>query len=160
MNKPNSHDSRGGTKTAKWIYGVVLFFLVFSGFGQMPLYKRYYLTDIPGMKWAADFYNTHYIHYVAAILFLAFIFYKGAEYLLILRKTQRVTISGYIRAAWIAGMVLTGACLVINNFTGAWFSTGFIIFLDLAHLGFLMLMFVTAVYCKIRKMRWLVTRLG
>ena len=53
-----------GNKAGKWMYGLVMFFLVLSGFGQMPIYKRYYLADIPGLKWASDFYITHYVYRV------------------------------------------------------------------------------------------------
>ena len=142
----------------RWIYGMTMFFLALSGFGQMPIYKRYYLADIPGLKWVADFYVTHYLHYLAAIIFLGLISYQVADYFLAFRKTHFITLSGYIRGAWIAGIVFTGACLVINNFIGAWFFPGFIIFLDLAHIGFMMLLFVTAVYCKMSKKNWVIAR--
>jgi len=158
MNKYSMNDSGTGEKITKWIYGVLLFVLVFSGFGQMPLYQRYYLTDLPGMKWAGNFYTTHYLHYIAVILFLGFVFYKTADYFLVLKQTLRVTTSGILRAVWIIGILLTGACLVINNFTGTRFSAGFIIFLDIAHIGFMMLLGITAVYCKIKKKKWMVAR--
>lgn len=160
MTKNKSHASRIGQKSAKWIYGLTMFFLVLSGFGQMPLYKRYYIADIPGLKWVSDFYITHYLHYLAAIVFLGFISYKITDYLLAFRKTHLITLSGYIRGVWITGIVFSGACLVINNFTGKWFSDSFIIFLDLAHTGFVMLLFITAVYYKISKKKWIMARVG
>ena len=45
--------------------------LLFSGFGELPMYKRYMLTDIPGMAWAGDFEIQLVIHYLAAIVFSA-----------------------------------------------------------------------------------------
>lgn len=51
-----------------WGVAVSIFVLFFSGFGQMPLYKRYMLSDLPGMAWAADYAITLSLHYLAAAL--------------------------------------------------------------------------------------------
>jgi Ni,Fe-hydrogenase I cytochrome b subunit len=32
-----------------WLIALSCFVLVFSGFGQMPVYKRYMITDLPGL---------------------------------------------------------------------------------------------------------------
>jgi len=48
------------------------FILIFSGFGQMPLYKRYMLDRLPGLSWVTNFSVTLSIHYwAAAVLILA-----------------------------------------------------------------------------------------
>ncbi|MDJ0667751.1 MAG: hypothetical protein QNJ61_10750, partial [Desulfobacterales bacterium] len=52
------------------IYLTLLVFMGLSGFGQMPIFKRYYIADLPGLGWLAQFYTTHYIHYLGAILLL------------------------------------------------------------------------------------------
>ena len=158
MTQNSIETSSAREMTAKWMYRLIMFFLALSGFGQMPIYKRYYIADIPGLKWTGDFYITHYVHYLAVIIFLGFISYKITDYFLAFRKKYFISTSGYIRAVWIAGIVFTGACLVINNFTGTWFSAGFIIFLDLAHIGFVMLLFLIALYCKISKKKWMMAR--
>ena len=44
--------------------------LSFTGFFQMPLAKRYYLTEVPGMAWTGDMFIVHRVHYVLAALFL------------------------------------------------------------------------------------------
>jgi len=55
--------------------------LLFTGLGCLPLYKRYYITEIPGFGWTADFYNVTMVHYIASIVFVAgvifHIFYHG-----------------------------------------------------------------------------------
>ena len=38
-----------GGPTARWLYGIAIGVALFSGMGQMPIYKRYYLADIPGL---------------------------------------------------------------------------------------------------------------
>ncbi|GAQ95485.1 formate dehydrogenase, gamma subunit [Thermodesulfovibrio aggregans] len=55
--------------------------LLFTGLGCLPLYKRYYITEIPGFAWTADFYYVTTVHYVASAVFVAavvfHIFYHG-----------------------------------------------------------------------------------
>ncbi len=57
--------------------------LLFTGLGCLPLYKRYYISEIPGFAWTADFYNVTLIHYFASIVFLCgvvfHIFYHGVR---------------------------------------------------------------------------------
>jgi cytochrome b subunit of formate dehydrogenase len=45
--------------------------LLFTGLGCLPLYKRYYITEIPGFGWTSDFYNLTMVHYIASIVFVA-----------------------------------------------------------------------------------------
>jgi hypothetical protein len=141
-------------KGVKYLYGLTIFVLVFSGFGQMPIFKRYYLADIPGMAWSADFYITHYMHYLASTLFIALVFYYASGYLVEIRKRMRLTASGWFRVAVVAGLVVSGALLVFRNFPGYHFSTGVIIFLDLSHLGFVMALLFSALYCSLKKKKW------
>ena len=49
-----------------WAVAVSTFILIFSGFGQMPMYKRYMLDRVPGLSWVSDFSVTLSIHYWAA----------------------------------------------------------------------------------------------
>jgi formate dehydrogenase subunit gamma len=55
--------------------------LLFTGLGCLPLYKRYYITEIPGFGWTSDFYNVTMVHYIASVVFVAgvifHIFYHG-----------------------------------------------------------------------------------
>jgi len=36
-----------GQKGFQWIYVAILIVMAFTGFGQMPIFKRYYISDIP-----------------------------------------------------------------------------------------------------------------
>jgi len=51
------------------------FVLIFSGLGQMPLYKRYMLDLVPGLSWVSDFSVTLSIHYWAAVVLIFAIVY-------------------------------------------------------------------------------------
>ncbi len=49
---------------------VSLLALYFSGLGQMPVYQRYYITEIPGLGWTAQYYLTLQIHYIFAVVLI------------------------------------------------------------------------------------------
>jgi formate dehydrogenase gamma subunit len=52
-----------------WLIAVSGLILLFSGFGQMPIYKRYMLNQVPGFTWASDFILQFKIHMAAAAVF-------------------------------------------------------------------------------------------
>ena len=56
-----------------WVLAVSGLLLLFSGFGELPMYKRYMVTEIPGFSWAGDFFVNLKIHYLAAIVFVGVI---------------------------------------------------------------------------------------
>jgi len=58
-----------------WAVAISTFVLIFSGFGQMPLYSRYMVDQIPGLSWVSDFSVTLVMHYWAAALLMAAIAY-------------------------------------------------------------------------------------
>ncbi|MBW1766685.1 MAG: hypothetical protein JRJ65_06490 [Deltaproteobacteria bacterium] len=118
------------------------------------LLKRYYIADIPGLGWLAKFYVTHYMHYIFAILLLAITSYIVIDYMLIKRKRIKITISGYTRVALVAGLVITGILLVIRNLAGSGFSSDFIIFLDLSHLGLVIALLTAGLYSLVFKRQW------
>jgi hypothetical protein len=127
--------SKTPNRTVGYVYLITVFFLTLTGFGQMPIFKRYYIADIPGFGWLAQFYVTHYIHYLGAILILALVTYMIIDYLILQKKRIRLTASGYLRGIILAGILVSGLLLVIRNLAGSRFVPGFIIFLDIAHLG-------------------------
>ena len=58
-----------------WTVAISTFVLIFSGLGQMPLYKRYMLDHLPGLSWVSDFSVTLSIHYWAATILIFAIAY-------------------------------------------------------------------------------------
>jgi copper ion binding protein len=54
-----------------WLLALSGLFLIFSGFGELPMYKRYMVTQIPGLGWAGDFFINLKIHYLAGIVFVS-----------------------------------------------------------------------------------------
>ena len=152
-----------GSLPVRWFYLLTVFFLTLTGFGQMPIFKRYYIADIPGLGWLAEFFITHYIHYLGAILFLGFTAYIIIDYLLSKRKSRQMTATEVkakllalldVRSALLAGILTSGIFLVIRNLSGSNLSTGFIIFLDLCHLGLVMAFLFVSLYCLMFKKQW------
>ena len=78
--------SKTSNRALRYVYLITVFFLTLSGFGQMPIFKRYYIADIPGFGWLTQFFVTHYIHYLGAILILALATYMISDYLILQKK--------------------------------------------------------------------------
>jgi heme A synthase len=141
----------------KWLKRFYVFLfavMAFTGFGQMPIFKRYYISDIPGLGWSADFYATHYIHYLGAALLLGLLAYWIVDYLLTGRREFHLTTSAYVRIVLLGGIVVTGIFRVFKNLPDVVFSPGFTMFIDIAHLGFMMAYLLAALIFLVFKSGW------
>ena len=152
--------SYSNTKFFRRLYAFLLLVMAFTGFGQMPIFKRYYVSEIPGMGWAADFYLTHTLHYLGAIVLFALFAYVITDFLLKGKNHARLTASAYVRLALLGGLVVTGIFRVFKNLPDVSFSPGFTLFIDLAHLGFVMLFGIAALLFMIFKLPWVEPRRG
>jgi hypothetical protein len=139
----------------KFIYIITLFVITLTGFAQMPIFKRYYIADIPGLGWLDEFYVTHYLHYLAAAVLLAVLFEGAIGYLLMFRKHYRMTVSGRIRAMLLFGLVLTGALMAVKNFSGYWFSQQAIIAMDILHIALTVVYLSAALWVVISGKKWI-----
>lgn len=154
MNIRHDNTRKNKKSIIRYFYLIIVFFLILTGSGQMPIFNRYYIADIPGLGWLGEFYVTHYMHYLFAIMFIAFITYIITDYLFSKLKSIKITSSGYFRGGIISGLMITGGLLVIRNLRGSGFEPGFIIFLDLSHLGLVIMLLIAGVYCAVSKKRW------
>ncbi|MCA1793723.1 MAG: hypothetical protein ABR534_11305 [Desulfotignum sp.] len=167
-------------KARRTVYGLILFFIALSGFAQMPVFDRYYVSDIPGLAWLAQFYVTHVIHYIMAALLLGFCVYVAVDFFLgrrsfagasmVERKSVgarrsedirksivfRITFSGMVKIVSLAGLILTGCFMVVKNLPDVYFSHGVVIGLDLLHLLFCMVLLGATAYTWIRGKSWVV----
>ena len=142
----------------KFIKPIYLFLLVLmglTGFAQMPIFKRYYIADIPGLGWLAQFYVTHAMHYIGAILLLFLIFYVIGIYFGRIRRQFHLTVSAYVRIALLAAIVTTGIFRVLKNLPEVVFSPGFTMLIDISHLGFMMLLMICGLVFIIFRRGWL-----
>lgn len=54
-----------------WLLAITGFVLLFSGFGELPMYKRYMVTQLPLLGWSGDYFIQLKIHYLAALVFIS-----------------------------------------------------------------------------------------
>jgi hypothetical protein len=154
----NLANTRAISRPMRWLYLTTTFLLVLTGFGQMPIFKRYYVADIPGLGWLAEFFVTHYMHYLGAIVLLALAAYILTDHLILKRNSRRLTISGYVRMAVLSGILISGGLLVIRNLTGTTFTPAYIIVADITHLGLVMVFLFVSLYCLVFKKHWTTER--
>ncbi len=141
------------SKPFKRIYGFTLVVLALSGFAQMPIFKRYYIADVPGFGWLAQYYVTHLMHYLGAAILLGLIAYAVTAWLAG-RPRPVLTGSGMVRAVLLVGLLITGVARVVKNFSGVYMSAGAIVFLDMLHIALVMGYIVAAVWAAVGKKRW------
>lgn len=90
-----------------WLIALSGLLLLFSGFGQMPMYKRYYITAIPGLSWAGDYTITLLIHYIAASVFGAAIVFH-LVYHIRLKELAIAPRRGDLRETFIGLLAMVG----------------------------------------------------
>lgn len=146
------------------IYGLILFFISLSGFAQMPIFARYYISDIFGLGWLAQFYVTHAVHYIMAALLLALGAYAGMDFVLGRKLNParqnsvnkgRLTGIARVKLISLASLIITGCFMVVKNLSQVYFPHNMIIGLDLMHLSFCMVLLGATLYSKIRTRTWI-----
>jgi len=131
----SKYDYSPGGRTFYWVYYLTLVVIAFSGMGQMPILKRYYIADLPLMTWSANFYTVAWLHYLVVALLLA---------LLAWRFTLNSRIPGKVAWAWgprswwgwtlLAILFCSGVIKVFKNL-GVYFPPSFLVVNDLIHIG-------------------------
>ena len=146
---------RKNSPVVRSLYLFSMLFLGITGFAQMPIFKRYYIADIPGLGWLAQFYTTHFMHYLGAILLLALAAYVLIDFLAGSGRQKRLTPTGFMRGFLVGALILSGLLLVVRNQPGIHLGHQLIIFLDLFHMGLVMILVATSTYCTVRKKPWI-----
>ncbi|MCP4720252.1 MAG: hypothetical protein GY860_12410 [Desulfobacteraceae bacterium] len=141
-------------KSRQIVYGITLFFITLTGFGQMPIFKRYYIADIPGLGWLAKFYITHAMHYIFATILIALCVYAVLDFALNKKSFSRVTASGFTKAVILLGLIVSGGLMVVRNLPGIYFPHTLICVMDLGHIGLCMALLMTSAYTLVKKKAW------
>lgn len=118
------------------VFRLTVFALAFTGFAQMPIFSRYYLADVPGFAWTADYYFNHVAHYILAIVLLAILGWRLPR---ILRRQSWSAMDVTVGLCWI-GIVLTGIVRVMKNQPESYFSPTLVMWVDWGHLIFVVLL--------------------
>lgn len=114
--------------------------LTFSGFMQMPLARRYFLTEIPGMAWTGDFFFVHRLHYILAAVFLFLLGVVAANWFLEWKDRLILTKLGAARVAVVAGLVVSGGLRVYRNLPGVTLDPVAILIIEWVHFGLVMVL--------------------
>lgn len=138
----------------RYLYRLLLFLCALTGFGQMPIYKRYYMSEIPGFGWLADFYVTRFIHYLAAVLLLGLLTYALVDYLFRRREWGAPNWSALARGLLLGVIVISGLFFVAKNMAGAYYPEAAIIAGNLIHLGAVMGLLALSLYCLLFRKGW------
>lgn len=117
--------------------------LAISGVAQMPIFKRYYIADVPGLGWTADYFFTHKMHYAAAAVLLFWL-------------TRRLIAEGAAsigagRLALLAALVVTGVPRVLKNMPEVSFSPTATMLIDWSHLAAAMALGIVALVMLLKK---------
>ncbi|NYE57484.1 formate dehydrogenase subunit gamma [Carboxydothermus ferrireducens] len=62
-----------------WLVALSTFTLFFTGFVQLPVAKRYFISTLPGLSWSADYSFTLKLHYLAAVVLTFALFFHLAS---------------------------------------------------------------------------------
>jgi hypothetical protein len=144
----------GLSKFFRWIFIIAMWLVVFTGFGNMPLYGRYYVADLPGMAWSGDFIMNVQVHYICGAVLLGLSIYYLISYVFIRNQGMRLTSSGMFRAAILALALITGLFMALKNLPGTNYPLELLVFLNLFHMAMAMVFILTALVCLIGRFPW------
>lgn len=119
--------------------------LALTGMGQMPIFSRYYIADIPGLGWLGNFRITAATHLALAVLLLFLLASFATTWLGAGRARPRLTRPGLWRVVLYPAIAGTGLLRVLQNGTLPLFGPGTVRYLDWSHLGLTMGLLVFAI---------------
>ncbi|MDQ7032086.1 MAG: hypothetical protein Q9M37_05145 [Desulfonauticus sp.] len=145
----------GWNKSWKRLFAILVGLLMLTGFAQMPIFKRYYIADLPGLGWTADFYFNHRFHYVLATILILMIFFQIGR-VIASGSLRYVTWFGWIKVVLWAGIIITGILRVLKNFPDFYFNPKMVMYIDWLHLAFPFILGLVALWGKFFKKKYLI----
>ena len=106
-----------------------------TGMGQMPIFSRYYIADIPGLGWLGDFRITAAVHLALAAVLLFVLCAMATAWLGAGRARPALSRAGTWRIALYAAVAATGLLRVLQNGDAPLFGPYSLRYLDWTHLG-------------------------
>nr|WP_287410624.1 4Fe-4S ferredoxin [Pseudodesulfovibrio sp.] len=137
-----------------WISRLFLFAMTglgVTGMLQMPLAKRYYLTEVPGMAWTGDFFFVHKLHYVLAALLLFVVALAVMNWLLEWKDRLVLTRFGVVRSVILGGLLVSGLLRVYRNMPSVTLDPTVIVAIEWVHLGLAAVMGMVALAALFKK---------
>lgn len=139
----------------KWFYGIALMVSIFTGFGNMPLYGRFFISDIPGFGWSDDFFILLYVHYLSGAALLTISTYFLILYSRRLSAVARLSFAGIARATVLCLVFMTGIMSAVKNLPSVNLPMAALITVAFTHLGAAMIFILLSISFRIFKKPWL-----
>ncbi len=139
----------------KTLYPLAVAAAAFTGFGNMPLWGRYYVSDIPGLGWSSNFIVNVSIHILAGSLLLGIgVFLLTGRLVAGDRRWNTLTLSGSVRGLLMASALATGMVMVVKNLPGINFSLTTLMVFNLAHMGAAVLFMLASLVALVFRQPW------
>ena len=116
----------------KWAYRVALAVSIFTGIGNMPMWGRFFVADIPGFGWSGNFFINLYVHYLSGALLLAISSYCIVVYRQRSDRRAKLSPAGVVRGTVLGLVLVSGLLSAIKNLA----------FIDLPLKGLMALIFL------------------
>jgi len=120
--------------------------LALTGMGQMPIFSRYYIADLPGLSWLGDYEITAALHLALAAVLLFLLAAFAATWITAGAGRPHLTSAGRQRAVIYGALALTGIVRVLQNGSAPLVGPMLVRYLDWTHLGLAMALLVFAVW--------------
>ena len=127
-------DYSPGGKIFGWLYRLAVGLALFTGFGQMPIFKRYYIADLPLMGWSAKFFVTSDIHYLMAALLIFLLVWRLSLGGGLLDRRWSWGPRTWFGWALLGLLVASGGAKALRN-AGVFIDPFWLMMLDFTHLG-------------------------
>lgn len=122
-----------------------------TGLGQMPIFSRYYIADVPGLGWLGNFRITAALHLALACALLFALASVAVAWLGAGRERPSLSGAGRMKVALFAAVALTGLLRVLQNGAFPLFSPMTVRYLDWSHLGFAAALGIAALAIRPKK---------
>lgn len=138
----------------KWLYGLISIAAIFTGFGNMPLYGRYYVADVPYLQWTGDFIANVKVHTVAGASLLTLALYFLIVYLLMRSRGVQLTRTGFVQFLFLWLVLLSGVVMAIKNLPEVVFDLPVLMTMNFLHMGSAILFVLVSLLGLIYRGQW------
>ena len=140
----------------KGIYLAAMLAAIFSGIGNMPMYGRYYVADIPGLGWSGNFYANINLHYLSGAVLLGLASYLMVIYMQRSNKTVRLSATGVIRVFLLVLALTSGVLAALKNLPAVNLPMAGLMAVAFIHLGTAMGALFFSLICWLLKKPWII----
>ena len=89
--------------------------LALTGMGQMPIFSRYYIADLPGLGWLGNYRTTSALHLALAAVLLFVLAAFAAAWIGAGEKRPVLSRPGWWRVALYGALAVTGLLRVLQT---------------------------------------------